>query len=185
MRSRVLDASFFTDPDVRKLSPLGRLLLVGLWCYVDDYGNGLWLPAAIEGAVFPYEPVDILGLLLEVERAGFVARYWVRGQQCFAVRNFDKYQKPRHKSTTKVPAPSTQVDWDDKRPKPAPTLGSESSPKSAGELAHGIGIGIGKGIDIGKVPAATTPQALPEPEPEPGLPRPGWLQEMQQRRVGQ
>ncbi len=187
MRSRVLDSSFFTDPDIGKLSVRARLLYIGLLCYVDDYGNGLWLPAAIAGAVFPYEAVDITGLLGEVERAGFIARYWVRSQQCFTVRNFETYQSVRHRRATRVPPPNELVNWDECRPKPAPTLAFESSPKSAEKLRQsaeklprGIGIGIGKDIDIGNVQPEPSPQKFPYPDDAPG-----WLKEMQQRRVGE
>lgn len=91
--------------------------------YVDDYGNGLWLPKTIEGSVFPYTPVDIVALLGEVERAGFIARYQVRNSSCFKVWGFHDYQTGlRYRRQTTVPEAPTNYDWDKDAPVVMPTL---------------------------------------------------------------
>ena len=123
MRSRIVSPAFFTDADIARLSPQAQLLFIGLLLYVDDYGNGLWLPKSIEGAVFPYTPVDILGLLGEVQRGGFIARYTVRNTAAFKVWNFADYQTGmRYKRQTSIPEAPANYDWEKDAPQRPPQL---------------------------------------------------------------
>lgn len=131
----MLDPGFFSDEDVARMSPLAQILFIGLLCYVDDHGNGWWLPKHIEGAIFPHVPVDILSLLGEVERAGFIARYQVRNTACFRVWNFDDYQKGlKYRRITSVPAPPENYDWEKDRPDTAITLVLDSFLKDSETL---------------------------------------------------
>lgn len=123
MRARIVDPAFFADEDVARLSPQAQLLFLGLLMFVDDYGNGYWLPKQIEGSVFPYTPVDIMALLGEVERGRFIARYTVRNSSCFKVWNFHDYQTGlRYRRQSSIPEPPANYDWEKDAPTIAPEL---------------------------------------------------------------
>ena len=43
-RIRTIKPEFFTSDDICALSPLARLLYVGLWCEADREGRLVWTP---------------------------------------------------------------------------------------------------------------------------------------------
>jgi hypothetical protein len=109
MKIRSVRPEFFSDSTIARLSPWARLLYVGLWCYVDDEGRGQYLPKAIEGAIFPFDDVDIKALLTELEEYGRIVRYAADGEEYFHIPTFETYQKPNRKYESRLPAPTEQL----------------------------------------------------------------------------
>lgn len=105
MKIRSIKPEFFSDPKIVKLSPMARILYIGLWCYVDDEGRGEWIPKMIDGALFPLEQVDIHGLLGELVNLGRVVPYEVGDRMYFYLPTFERYQKPNRKYESKLPKP--------------------------------------------------------------------------------
>lgn len=106
MKIRSVRPEFFTDPMMASLDPMVRLLYVGLWCYVDDEGRGEWLPKQIEGAIFPFEDVDIHALLEQLVRSARIVRYTDGDREFFHIPTFSEYQKPNRKYDSRLPDPS-------------------------------------------------------------------------------
>lgn len=106
MKIRSIRPEFFSDPKMVELSPLARILYMGLWCYVDDEGRGEYLPKRIEGEVFPLESVPFDELWAELEELARVVRYDQDGHSYFHIPTFSNHQKPNRKYDSKLPPPS-------------------------------------------------------------------------------
>jgi len=117
LRSRVIRHGFWLNGDLCALSRDARLLFVGLWCLADRDGRLDGRPMQIRRHLFPFD-ADLNGqrietLLADLERAGFILKYEVSGENFILVRNFKKHQSPHPKEAqSKLPAhPSgTQVE---------------------------------------------------------------------------
>lgn len=105
MKIRSMRPEFFSDTLMAALSPMARLLYIGLWCIADDEGRGRYLPKQIEGEVFPNEQVDIHALLTELLSTARIVTYQHGGELYFHIPNFTKYQKPNRTYPSRLPAP--------------------------------------------------------------------------------
>lgn len=94
-RIRSVHPSLWTDAAFVSLSPMARLLLIGLWGESDDKGCFVWSAIEIKMRILPADNVDTEELLSELESAGRVLRYEVDGKFYGAVRNFAKFQRPK------------------------------------------------------------------------------------------
>jgi hypothetical protein len=106
-RIRTIKPDFWTDEKVVVLSPLARLLFIGLWNFVDDDGRAPYSPARLKMQILPADPADISELLGELRREGLIWVYEVDGKQYFHVTNFDRHQKIDHRSKSRHPPPPT------------------------------------------------------------------------------
>lgn len=88
-----------------QLSPLARILYMGLWCIADDEGRGRYHPKQIEGEVFPHEDVDIRALLGELEDMGRIVVYKVGAESYFNIPKFTTYQHPNRLVPSRLPIP--------------------------------------------------------------------------------
>lgn len=86
---RALKPDFWTDDAVVELSPLARLLFMGLWTYACDNGHVEDKPRQIKMRILPADDVKVGDLLDELVASGRILRRdgWV------AVLNFSKHQK--------------------------------------------------------------------------------------------
>ncbi|MPZ14312.1 MAG: hypothetical protein GEU73_07785 [Chloroflexi bacterium] len=123
MKIRSVRPEFFSDPRLVNITPRGRLLYIGLWCYVDDEGRGEWLPKLIEGSVFPLEQVDINTLLGELVDAARIVPYEVDDRMYFWLPSFERHQKPQRKFDSKIPEPPPRDTHD--------TLTTDATPASS------------------------------------------------------
>lgn len=105
MRARNLKPAFFVNEALGECDPLARLLFAGLWCLADREGRLEDRPKRIKAAVLPYDDVDVILLLDQLEQRGFVARYDVAGQRLIEVVNFRKHQTPHPKEAPAVLPP--------------------------------------------------------------------------------
>jgi hypothetical protein len=106
-RIRSIHPGLWTDEAFVTLSPMARLLLIGMWNECDDKGTFPWSPLQLKMRVLPADNVDAAALLGEIEAAGFVMKYAISGKNYGAVRNFMKFQRPKkpnniHPATAEV-----------------------------------------------------------------------------------
>lgn len=94
-RIRSVHPGLFTDEAFVSLSPMARLMLIGLWTECDDKGAFEWKPVSLKMRLLPADNADATALLAELETADTVKKYTVDGREYGAVRNFGKYQRPK------------------------------------------------------------------------------------------
>lgn len=74
-RIRTVKPEFWTDETLVEMSPLARLLFIGLWNFADDQGYLDYKPKQIKMRVLPADDADIDALIAELLDAGRVAAY--------------------------------------------------------------------------------------------------------------
>jgi hypothetical protein len=98
-RIRTIKPEFFMDEDLAELSPLHRLLFIGLWTEADREGRMQDRPRTLKAKLLPWEGCDIEPLLGDLDRAGLIHRYEVGGAHFIAIPGFTKHQRPHPKET--------------------------------------------------------------------------------------
>lgn len=93
MRIRTIKPGFFTHEEIAELSPLARLMFIGLWCMADVAGRLEDRPKRIKVEVLPYDKADPDALLNEIQARGFITRYEAEGVRVIQVENFEKHQR--------------------------------------------------------------------------------------------
>ncbi len=163
-RERFIAPEFWSDPKVGKLSPLERLLFIGCFSNADDEGRLPGNPAWLRATILPYDevtPADVQKMRDHlVSLFHKLVLYEVDGDEYLAFLNWDKYQKPKYKRPSKIPAP----------PVSAQSLGRIRE-ESAGICAEpagnrpcgsGSGSGCGSGVDVvGDVEGCGEPTTTP------------------------
>ena len=94
-RIRSVHPGLWTDERFVSVSPLARLLFIGIWNECDDAGSFEWSPIKLKMRLLPADNADAGELLAELEAAGCLRRYEIEGRQLGAVRNFATYQRPK------------------------------------------------------------------------------------------
>lgn len=159
-RIRSIHPGIWTDVEFVGLSPLARLLFIGIWNECDDKGIFLWSPLHLKMRILPADNVDASALLEEIEAAGNIRRYDVDGKSYGVVKNFAKFQRPKkpndiHPASPEVlafaghtsePAPDEQ----DEVRKEFPTNGEKSPQREEGG-GKGSSEPIGSGAERGAV----------------------------------
>lgn len=103
-RIRTIKPDFFTSDDVCALSPLARLLYIGLWCEADREGRMVWAPRAFKRRYLPDDDCDIDALCEELRDAGLVVTY---GDTLAHIPTFLKHQHVNPRETLSVlPSPN-------------------------------------------------------------------------------
>lgn len=74
-RARLLKPGFFKNEELAKLSFAHRLTFAGLWTLADREGRLEDRPVRIKAELFPYDPVDVEGILDDLAAHGFIQRY--------------------------------------------------------------------------------------------------------------
>lgn len=105
MRSRNIKPGFFRNEDLISLPPLTRLLFAGLWCLADREGRLENRPRRIRFDILPGDECDVVSMLRDLERLGFILIYG----EYIQIINFPKHQNPHHKENhSKIPPPIIQ-----------------------------------------------------------------------------
>lgn len=94
-RIRSVHPGLWTDEAFVCVSPLARLLFIGIWNECDDMGSFEWSPLKLKMRILPADNADINELLSELAGNNCIVRYEIEGRQYGAVRNFAKYQRPK------------------------------------------------------------------------------------------
>lgn len=88
-KMRGIKPEFWTDDEIVELSPLARLLFIGLWNYACDNGHVQDRPKQIKMRILPGDDADADVLLDELAQAGLIGR----GEGWLMVFNLGKHQK--------------------------------------------------------------------------------------------
>lgn len=94
-RIRSVHPGLWTDERFVSVSPLTRLLFIGLWNECDDQGIFEWSPLKLKMRLLPADNADAPDLLAEMEQAGVIMRFSVGDKAFGAVRNFTRFQRPK------------------------------------------------------------------------------------------
>ena len=106
-RIRSIKPEFFQDEDIAALSPLDRLVFVGLWTQADREGRLEDRPTRLKIQIAPYDDFDMAACLDRLIAAGFLIRYPVGERSYLLVRSFLKHQRPHPSEQASVLPP-----WD-------------------------------------------------------------------------
>lgn len=143
-RLRILKPRFFANEDLAEVSPLGRLLFQGLWCWADREGRLEDRPKRIKVEILPYDDCDVEELLNDLAAKGFILRYEVDGQRYIQVVNFSKHQSPHIKEGPST-IPVASIYKDDTIP--APCLSGATTVQEPDEPICVMGTGfMGNGV---------------------------------------
>jgi hypothetical protein len=102
-RIRTIKPEFFTSSDVCALSPLARLLFIGLWGVADREGRFKWRPADFKLQILPADKCEIDDLCAEIVGQGLVTLY---GDNLAFIPTFADHQSVNPRETpSKLPHP--------------------------------------------------------------------------------
>jgi hypothetical protein len=109
-RIRTIKPEFFTSDDICALSPLARLLYIGLWCEADRDGRLVWTPGVMKRRYLPDDACDIDVLGAELIARGLLRLY---GEGLACIPSFARHQHVNiREAQSKLPPPpgETQAD---------------------------------------------------------------------------
>ncbi|HHW14670.1 MAG TPA: hypothetical protein GXX28_07025 [Firmicutes bacterium] len=161
-RERFIAPEFWSDAKVGELSPMERLLFIGCFSNADDEGRLPGNPAWLRANIFPFDEITLADVKAMRDRLVSLFRklvlYEVDGDEYLAFLNWDKYQKPKYKRPSKIPAPPASAqNLDETWPDSVQNL-----PESAGNRPCGSGSGCGSGVDVvGDVEGCGEPASTP------------------------
>jgi hypothetical protein len=95
-RIRTIKPSFFVSDDICALSPLARLLYIGLWCEADREGRLVWSPRVFKRRYLPDDVCDIHKLCEELVGNELVVPY---GEGFAHIPSFLKHQRVNLRET--------------------------------------------------------------------------------------
>lgn len=95
MRIRQIKPEFWKDPDLGEVSPLARLLFIGLWCLSSQgiFENDSRL---IKAEIFPFDSnikIDNIEKLIQELTPKFITLYTNNNKKYCEIINFKKHQK--------------------------------------------------------------------------------------------
>jgi hypothetical protein len=140
-RIRTIKPEFFLHEGLAELSPVHRLLFVGLWTLCDREGRLEDRPKRIKAMLFPWDDLEVDALLADLDASGFVQRYEAGESQYLAIPAFLKHQRPHPKEApSTIPAPPS-------REKKRQAV-KRNAPAAKG-LPRGEGLPVDLGMDNG------------------------------------
>ncbi len=104
-RIRTIKPDFWTDEKIVELSPLARLLFIGLWNFADDDGRMPYSPTRIKLQILPADAAEISELLGEIRGKSLIDVYTVDSQEYLHICQFTRHQKIDKRTPSKHPNP--------------------------------------------------------------------------------
>ncbi len=104
-RIRSIKPDYWTDEKIVTMSPLARLLFIGMWNFVDDYGRAEYSPLRLKMQILPADSADIQELIGEIRGKKLIDVYEVDNKEYFVVCGFAKHQKIDKRVVSKIPEP--------------------------------------------------------------------------------
>jgi len=101
-RIRTIKPEFWSDERIVELSPMARLLFIGMWNFADDYGGIERSPRQLKMKIFPGDDVDVELLIQELLRSGMVTEHEIKGARYLHIKNFNTHQKINKKSDRRI-----------------------------------------------------------------------------------
>ena len=111
-RARNIKPGFFQNDVLGDLSPLARLLFIGMWTIADYKGCLEYRPKKIKAQILPYDDCDVAKLANNLDKSGFISIYSVQHQQYIKIVNFEKHQNP-HKNERETGSDIPDIDKKD------------------------------------------------------------------------
>ena len=91
-RIRTIKPEFFTSESVLSVSPLARLLFIGLWCEADREGRKKWKPRTLKFRYLPSDNVEMNDLCEELKGEGMIDVYSIDGSDYCSIPGFKTHQ---------------------------------------------------------------------------------------------
>lgn len=170
-RIRTIKPEFFRSEDIGQLTPLARLLFIGLWTMADREGRLMDRPRRISVELFPYDDdFDVSPLLDELAGADLIRRYAAGGdgQKCIQIQNFGKHQRPHPKEPPSEIPPEQEQRGRASREKKRPAV-KRNGEQVSGRVDLGMDYGSGKGREGEDCAETAEPSSPPADPPVPGL----------------
>lgn len=112
-RTRNIKPGFFDNDILGSLSPLTRILFIGLWCIADRDGRLEDRPRRIKKTLLGYDDItaeDTDDMLQQLANNGFIIRYEVDNTKYIQIVNFRKHQNPHMaEKSSEIPPPAGYV----------------------------------------------------------------------------
>ncbi len=145
-RSRLLKPGFFTNETLAELPYEARLCFAGLWTLADREGRLEDRPKRITAALFPYDVVDMSGLLDALALKGFIRRYVSDGQAVIDLPTFSEHQSP-HPKEAKSQLPKYQSVTREPRKDTASSVNSDTSPSVSILISDPVSIPVSEAVE--------------------------------------
>ncbi len=111
---RMIHSNFFEDDYMGSMSPVNRLLWLGIICTcADDQGRLAHIPAVVRSKVFPYDDIklaDIAAAIDQLAADGKLRAYVASGRPLLQVVHWWRYQQPAWAEPSAYPAPEGWTD---------------------------------------------------------------------------
>lgn len=106
-RNRMIKPEFWSSTQIMNLSPITRLMFVGIWNFADDFGRIPHDAKSIKAKVFPCDEIafsEIEDRINEIAGQGLILLYAVDGKDYIEITGWQKHQKIE-KPRAQYPAP--------------------------------------------------------------------------------
>jgi hypothetical protein len=157
MRIRTIKPEFWTDEKIGQIDPWARLMFIGLWNMVDEYGLMEWSPMRIQATLFPYNSdLDCDELGRQLIEQGMIFLYEHEKKMYLCVKHFRKHQKvsdqvsPRHPLPPNGQLELAGFSHDESEKNPTSRKKILRVGKKSSGTGTGTGTGTGKGGRGGK-----------------------------------
>ena len=95
-RKRMIDPKFWSDDKMMALTPMHRLLFIGIWNFSDDYGIHKNNDSTLKAEVFPCDPITVkeVGQLKDdLIKNNLIVPFTDQDTELFFIKNWNEYQK--------------------------------------------------------------------------------------------
>ena len=145
-RIRSVHPTLMSDEAYMSMSMAAKAGWPTLWTQCDDHGIFEWKPVMLKARLFPVDNVDMEAILDEYVSLGCVKRVELDGKSCGVVRNFCKWQRPKHPTYRYKDISGLEEFIGLKRAHSgSPTVGlpqlSPSPPEMSSQRKEGVGVG--------------------------------------------
>jgi hypothetical protein len=107
-RIRTIKPDFWTNEKVLGLTPLARLMFIGMWNFADDYGRMDYAPLSIKARIFPTDAAisvaDVKDMLTELSSQGLIVVYSAKDREYLEVTGWE-HQRIDKRQPSKIPGP--------------------------------------------------------------------------------
>jgi hypothetical protein len=109
VRIRTIKPEFWSSAKMARVTREARLAFIGLWNEADDEGRLLGSPKRLAGSLFEHDAdVDAAvmgGWLGQLESAGMIVRYEVKGTAYISIPGFGEHQRIDKRWASRLPSP--------------------------------------------------------------------------------
>jgi hypothetical protein len=108
----MINPDFWTDSRIRKMSPVERLLFIGLISHADDEGRLIAEPPFLRSAIFPYDDFSLDDVkqmrdhIAQINPNVIIYRNDDSDEELIQFKKWRSYQKPRYSKESKLPPPA-------------------------------------------------------------------------------